>query len=33
LRVSLGWNSTPADVDSFIAAWRRMIDRTNRHAA
>jgi cysteine desulfurase len=33
LRVSLGWNSTPADVDRFIAAWRRMIDRTNRHAA
>jgi cysteine desulfurase len=33
LRVSFGWNSVPADVDAFIAAWRRMIDRTNRHAA
>jgi cysteine desulfurase len=33
LRVSLGWNSTPADVDSFIAAWRRLIDRTNKKAA
>lgn len=33
LRVSFGWNSAPADVDAFIAAWRRMIDRTTRHAA
>jgi cysteine desulfurase len=33
LRVSFGWNSVPADVDAFIAVWRRMIDRTNRHAA
>jgi cysteine desulfurase len=28
IRVSFGWNSAPADVDAFMAAWRRMIDRT-----
>ena len=33
LRVSFGWNSSPADVDAFIGAWRHMINRTNRHAA
>jgi cysteine desulfurase len=33
LRASFGWNSTTADVDSFIAAWRRMIERTQRNAA
>jgi cysteine desulfurase len=33
LRVSFGWNSVPADVDAFIVAWRRMIDRTKRYAA
>ena len=33
LRVSFGWNSTPRDVEAFIAAWRHMINRTNRHAA
>jgi cysteine desulfurase len=33
LRLSLGWNSTSEDVDRFIAAWRRLIDRTKKKAA
>jgi cysteine desulfurase len=33
IRASLGWNTTQADVDKFIAAWRRIIERTNRIAA
>jgi cysteine desulfurase len=27
LRVSLGWTSTAADVEAFLAAWRQMRDR------
>lgn len=33
IRVSLGWNSTEADVDAFIAAWRALYARTHREAA
>lgn len=27
IRVSLGWNTTEADVDRFIAAWQRLFER------
>ncbi len=27
IRVSLGWNSTEQEVDSFIAAWKKLYDR------
>jgi cysteine desulfurase len=33
IRVSLGWNSTEADADAFIAAWRELYARTHREAA
>ncbi len=33
IRVSLGWNSTDADVDAFVAAWRALYARTHREAA
>jgi cysteine desulfurase len=28
IRVSLGWNSTAEDIANFIAAWRRILDRS-----
>ncbi|MEO5373658.1 MAG: cysteine desulfurase [Alphaproteobacteria bacterium] len=28
IRVSLGWTSTGADVDGFLAAWRALVERT-----
>jgi cysteine desulfurase len=33
IRVSLGWASTAADVDGFVAAWRRLYERTRARAA
>lgn len=30
LRVSLGWNSRPEDIDSFLAAWEKITARLNR---
>jgi cysteine desulfurase len=33
IRVSLGWNSTAQDTDTFIDAWRRLVDREKRKAA
>ncbi|MDP9137017.1 MAG: aminotransferase class V-fold PLP-dependent enzyme, partial [Pseudomonadota bacterium] len=33
IRASLGWNTTRADIDKFIAAWRRILERRNRMAA
>jgi cysteine desulfurase len=33
IRVSLGWNSTAADIANFTAAWRRILDRKNNKAA
>lgn len=33
LRVSLGWNSTPADIDRFTAVWRRLFARHRARAA
>jgi cysteine desulfurase len=32
IRISLGWNSTEDDVDSFVAAWCSLVDR-KRHVA
>lgn len=29
LRISLGWGTTSADIDRFIAAWTKMRERTN----
>jgi cysteine desulfurase len=28
IRVSLGWTTTEADIDAFLAAWRQMRERT-----
>lgn len=33
IRVSLGWNSTDSDIESFIGAWRRLTERTKKRAA
>lgn len=33
IRVSLGWNSRPADVAHFIVAWRRIVERLGARAA
>jgi cysteine desulfurase len=33
IRVSLGWASTAADVDRFVAAWGRLYERTRVRAA
>jgi cysteine desulfurase len=33
IRASLGWSTTRADIDEFIAAWSRIIERINRIAA
>jgi cysteine desulfurase len=33
IRVSLGWASTAADVDRFVAAWGRLYERTRARAA
>jgi cysteine desulfurase len=33
IRVSLGWASTEADVDRFVAAWGRLYKRTRARAA
>ena len=33
IRVSLGWASTMADVDGFVAAWSRLFERTRKQAA
>lgn len=33
LRVSLGWNSTQADIDAFFAAFERVMDRHRRSGA
>jgi cysteine desulfurase len=33
IRVSLGWNTTEQDIDSFIAAWRRVLARQKARAA
>jgi cysteine desulfurase len=30
VRVSFGWNSTGGDVETFIAAWRRILERRRR---
>jgi len=27
LRISMGWNTTPADIDHFIESWRKIINR------
>lgn len=33
IRVSLGWSSTDQDIETFIGAWRRIVDRKNKKAA
>jgi cysteine desulfurase len=33
IRVSLGWNTTPADIDTFLAVWRRLRARHKARAA
>jgi cysteine desulfurase len=33
IRVSLGWATTEADVDRFVAAWGRLFERTRNRAA
>jgi len=33
VRVSLGWNTTAADIDHFIAEWQRLYGRTLRQVA
>jgi cysteine desulfurase len=33
IRVSLGWASTAADVERFLAAWRDIQDRFRRPSA
>ena len=33
IRVSLGWASTASDVDRFVAAWRRLYERTRTRTA
>ena len=33
IRVSLGWNTTAHDIEIFIGAWRRLVDRKNKKAA
>jgi cysteine desulfurase len=33
IRASLGWNTTKADIDTFVAAWRGIIERASRIAA
>jgi cysteine desulfurase len=33
IRVSLGWNTTARDIETFIGAWRRLVDRKNKKAA
>ena len=30
IRVSLGWSTTPADVDRFVEAWRSLVHRVGR---
>jgi cysteine desulfurase len=33
IRISLGWASTASDVERFVAAWRRLYERTRGRAA
>lgn len=33
LRVSIGWGTTEADIDRFLAAWRPLAERARAHAA
>lgn len=33
IRVSLGWSTTPADIDRFVAAWRTVFERCGRRVA
>ena len=33
IRVSLGWSTTPEDIDTFIGAWRRIVERLRKKAA
>jgi cysteine desulfurase len=33
VRVSLGWSTTPAEVDRFVAVWRQLFERCGRRAA
>jgi cysteine desulfurase len=33
IRVSFGWNTTAHDIETFIGAWRRLVDRKNKKAA
>lgn len=33
IRVSLGWNTTPEDIEAFIGAWRRIVERRKKKAA
>lgn len=30
LRISLGWNTTPEDIDAFVESWTRMVKRTQK---
>jgi cysteine desulfurase len=32
IRVSLGWNTTETDIEAFLAAWRRLVERTAKAA-
>lgn len=32
LRISLGWDTTAADIDNFLAAWQRLCDRLGQTA-
>ena len=33
IRVSLGWNTTSEDIEAFIGAWRRIVERRKKKAA
>jgi len=33
LRISLGWNTTPADIQHFSAVWRKILARHGAKAA
>jgi cysteine sulfinate desulfinase/cysteine desulfurase-like protein len=33
VRVSLGWDTVPADIDTFVAAWRELYLRAGSRAA
>ena len=30
VRVSLGWNTTPDEIDRFVDAWRKLYDRAGK---